>query len=173
MIYTFDDCELDTRLFELRRGGMPVPMEPQVFEVLAHLVENDDRVVPKEELLDKVWPERFVTESALNSRVMAARKAIGDSGKDQRLIKTVRGRGYRFVGELRADGAATAQVSVASQERARTAQANAGEQIRFCRASDGTQLAYATLGSGPPLVKAANWLTHLDYDYDSPVWATS
>jgi len=94
--FTFDEFELDTASYELRRAGRPVSIEPQVFEVLSLLIENAGRVVTKEEILDHVWPERYVTEAALNSRVMSARKALGDSGQEQRYIKTVHGRGYRF-----------------------------------------------------------------------------
>src|ERR671911_1134647 len=97
MIFRFDDCELDTDLFELRRGGSPEPIEPQVFDVLRYLVMHRDRVVTKTELLDNVWGDRFVSESALTSRIKAARRAVGDDGAQQRLIKTAHGRGYRFV----------------------------------------------------------------------------
>lgn len=100
MIHAFGDYELDHDRFELRRGGQRVPLEPQVFEVLAFLVANHDRAVSKDELIGHVWPERFISDAALNSRVMAARKAIGDNGKDQALIRTIHGRGYRFVGEV-------------------------------------------------------------------------
>ncbi|HET6951592.1 MAG TPA: AAA family ATPase [Acidimicrobiales bacterium] len=112
MIHTFDDLELDTRAFELRRSatGEVVAMEPQVFDVLRFLVEHADRVVGKEELLDSVWGTRFVTESALTSRIKDARKAVGDDGRAQRVIRTVHGRGYRFVAALagRADTGAPA-----------------------------------------------------------------
>ncbi len=96
-IYTFGEFELDLPLYELRRAGEPYPLEPQVFDVLAFLVRRHDRLVSKDELLDAIWGHRFVTEASLNSRVMAARKALGDTGQDQRFIRTVRGRGYRFV----------------------------------------------------------------------------
>jgi DNA-binding winged helix-turn-helix (wHTH) protein len=96
-IFTFDGFELDTGLFELRRDGEPCPMEPQVFTVLAYLVEHHDRVVTKTELIDHVWGDRFISEAALTSRLMAARRALGDSGQEQRYIKTMHRRGYRFV----------------------------------------------------------------------------
>ena len=96
----FGDYELSVERVELRRGGEPVAVEPQVFDVLAYLVRNRDRVVPKTELLDQVWGDRFVSESALTSRIKSARRAIGDTGRDQRAIKTVHGRGYRFVLEV-------------------------------------------------------------------------
>jgi class 3 adenylate cyclase/DNA-binding winged helix-turn-helix (wHTH) protein/tetratricopeptide (TPR) repeat protein len=100
MIYAFDDYELDTRLYELRRGGRPRKLEPQVFNVLAYLIEQRDRVVMKAELLEHLWPGQFVSEATLTSRLMAARKAIGDSGQAQRLIQTLHGRGYRFVARV-------------------------------------------------------------------------
>jgi DNA-binding winged helix-turn-helix (wHTH) protein/tetratricopeptide (TPR) repeat protein len=98
MIYLFADHELDTRRFELRRRGSggSVAMEPQVFDVLRFLVEHADRVVTKDELLDSVWGTRFVTESALTSRIKDARRAVGDDGRSQRVIRTVHGRGYRL-----------------------------------------------------------------------------
>ena len=81
MIYAFDDFEVDTARFELRRGGELCHVEPQVFDVLRYLVEHRDRVVAKEELLDNVWGDRFVSESALTSRIKAARQAVGDNGR--------------------------------------------------------------------------------------------
>ena len=97
MIYRFGDCELDDRRYELRRGGVPCHLEPQVLEVLAYLVRHRDRVVPRTELLDEIWGSRFVTDSALASRVKAARRAVGDSGREQAVIRTVHGRGYQFL----------------------------------------------------------------------------
>ncbi|HEX2375510.1 MAG TPA: AAA family ATPase [Actinomycetota bacterium] len=105
MIYRFGDCELDDRRYELRRGGVLRHLEPQVFAVLAYLVRNRDRVVARTELLDEIWGSRFVTDSALASRVKAARRAVGDSGREQRVIGTVHGRGYRFLAPVRETGA--------------------------------------------------------------------
>ncbi len=162
MIFVFGDCELDLDRFELRRAGRLQPVEPQVFDLLAVLIRERHRVVPKEELLDTVWGNRFVTESALTSRVKAARQAIGDNGRSQRLIRTAHGRGYQFA----------AAVDEAAQPGpvAGISPAPPSQEIRFCATGDGTRLAYATSGAGPPLVKAANWLSHLDYDWESPVW---
>ncbi len=97
--FVFGDVEIDIAAHELRRNGAPVAVEPQVFEVLAYLVEHRDRMVPKTELLDEVWGDRFVSESALTSRIKAARRALGDTGREQRFIRTVHGRGYRFVAD--------------------------------------------------------------------------
>ena len=106
--YLFEDSALDTDRRELQRGGAPVPLEPQVFDLLAYLVEQRDRVVSKDDLLAAVWNGRIVSESALTTRINAARRAIGDSGDAQRLIRTLRGRGIRFVGTVREETAAEA-----------------------------------------------------------------
>ena len=100
MLSRFGDCELSLDRLELRRGNVVVPVEPQVFDVLTYLLRHRHRVVPKTELLDEVWGSRFVTESTLTSRVKLARRAVGDTGRDQRVIKTIHGRGYRFVAEV-------------------------------------------------------------------------
>ncbi|MEE8302820.1 MAG: AAA family ATPase, partial [Candidatus Tectomicrobia bacterium] len=97
MIYVFEDYELDSQLYELRRAGQPCKLEPQVFNVLTYLIQHRDRVVTKHELLENLWPNQFISEVTLNSRLMTARKAIGDSGREQRCIKTLHGRGYRFI----------------------------------------------------------------------------
>jgi DNA-binding winged helix-turn-helix (wHTH) protein/tetratricopeptide (TPR) repeat protein len=96
----FGDCELSVERIELRRGGEIIDLEPQVFEVLAYLLRHRERVVPKTELLDQIWGNRFVSESALSSRIKSARRAVGDTGRDQRIIKTIYGRGFRFVADV-------------------------------------------------------------------------
>ena len=106
MVFVFDDCELDLDTLQLRVGGQPRSVEPQVFDVLAHLVRHRDRVVSKDELLDEVWHHRFVTESAISSRIKSARRAIDDDGRAQRLIRTAHGRGYQFVGIAQVAGRA-------------------------------------------------------------------
>ncbi|WP_211229586.1 alpha/beta fold hydrolase [Nakamurella lactea] len=138
-------------------------VEPQVFDVLLYLVQNRDRVVSKPELLEAVWGSRYVSDSALTSRLKVARRAVGDDGRRQQLITTVHGVGYRFAADVTESGPpAPDQQPV----RHRTAQ-----QIRYCRSPDDVRIAYATSGVGPPLVKAANWLTHVDLEWDSPIWA--
>ncbi len=99
MRIAFAGLEMDLRRQELRRGGETVHVEPQVFDLLLHLVRNRDRVIGKDELLDVVWNGRIVSEAALSSRINAARKAVGDDGERQALIKTVHKRGFRFIGD--------------------------------------------------------------------------
>jgi class 3 adenylate cyclase/tetratricopeptide (TPR) repeat protein len=97
MRYVFGDYSLDTQRYELFRAGVLIPLRPKVFQVLAYLITQRDRVVLKQELLEHLWPAQYVGDAALNSYIMAVRQALGDSGQRQRVIRTVRGRGYRFV----------------------------------------------------------------------------
>ena len=103
----FGDFEFDPDLFELRRKGERIALERQVFDVLGYLITHRDRVVPKEELLDQIWGDRFVSESALTSRIKAARQALGDDGASQQMIETIRGRGYRFIAAVTPSAAAS------------------------------------------------------------------
>lgn len=97
MIYHFGDCDLDTERFEVRRAGSALEVEPQVFDLLCFLVENPDRLITRDELFEALWKGRVVSEAALSTRIKAARQVIGDDGREQAFIRTVHGRGYRFL----------------------------------------------------------------------------
>src|SRR5690348_2954420 len=97
MQFFFENHTLDTDRRELRRGTQPIAVEPQVFDLLVYLVENRERVVSKDDLIAAVWSGRIVSESTLTSRINAARKAVGDSGGAQKLIRTIARKGLRFV----------------------------------------------------------------------------
>lgn len=114
MIFRFDDIELDTERYELRRSGTVCPVEPQVFALLEFLVANPDRLITKDELNERIWNGRVVSEAVVNSRIRSARQAIGDDGKSQRLIKTVHRRGFRFLGAPEALQSADASLAVCS-----------------------------------------------------------
>ena len=101
MQFVFGECVLDTSRRELSRGGEAVAVGPQVFDLLIHLIENRDRVVSKDELFDVIWRGRTISESTLTSHVNFARRAIGDTGEEQRLIRTISRKGFRFVGDVR------------------------------------------------------------------------
>jgi DNA-binding winged helix-turn-helix (wHTH) protein/pimeloyl-ACP methyl ester carboxylesterase len=163
-VFRFEGFELEPATRELRGPDGPIHVEQQVFDVLLYLVERRERVVTKHELFDEVWGDRFVSESALTSRVKSVRKAVGDDGERQLVIATVRGVGYRFV----------APVEEARREPpidAGTAPAAHDLTIRFVSVAGGTSLAVAETGAGVHLVKAATWLTQVDKDTDdSPVW---
>src|ERR1700736_5541716 len=99
--FLFGDRLLDTARRELSRGGEQIALEPQVFDLLVHLLQNRQRVVSKDDLLALVWAGRIVSDATLDSRVAAARRAVGDSGAAQTLIRTFARKGVRFVGEVR------------------------------------------------------------------------
>lgn len=111
MIYRFDAFELDIDRHELRENGAPRALEPQVFALLALLVENRDRLISKDEIVEKVWGGRAITDAALASRVKSARRALGDDGVSQRVIRTIHRRGLRFMAEVRASSGVTAAPS--------------------------------------------------------------
>ena len=153
MKYVFEDQLLNTETRELRRGHERVTVEPQVFDVLVYLVENRDRVVSKDDLIEAVWRGRIVSESTLTSRINAARKAIGDSGEEQRLIRTLPRKGMRFVGNVVETPRSAHHGPPQSQ-----APVHPQQKVQFCATPDGVRIAYAWAGQGPPLVKMANWL---------------
>lgn len=99
-VVCFNGFELDTKLYELRSSGRPVAIEPQVFDLLVYLSKNYKRTVTKDEVQVEIWNDRIVSEAALSSLIKAARKAVGDDGEAQHTIKTIRGRGFRFVASL-------------------------------------------------------------------------
>src|SRR3981189_3155743 len=108
MQFLFDNHALDIDRRELRRGSECIAVEPQVFDLLVYLVQNRDRVVSKDDLIASVWRGRIVSDSTLTSRINAARKAVGDSGENQKLIRTVARKGLRFVGTVHAKSNCTA-----------------------------------------------------------------
>jgi predicted ATPase/class 3 adenylate cyclase len=117
MALVFEGFSFDSERFQLRHDGELIAMEPQVFDVLAYLIDHRDRIVSKAELLDNIWGDRFVSESALTSRIKTARRLLGDDGTSQRFIETARGRGYRFIADV---------TSIAEP----TAAPSAGEEVR-------------------------------------------
>jgi pimeloyl-ACP methyl ester carboxylesterase/DNA-binding winged helix-turn-helix (wHTH) protein len=169
LLLRFGSYAIDVNRRELKRRADLIEVEPQVFDLLVYLIRNRDRVVSKDDLIAGVWGGRIVSESTLTSRINAARRAVGDSGAEQSLIKTIARKGVRFVGQVEEGDAAAP--AVAAPPPLPAAGAALRQEIQFCTASDGARIAYATVGSGPPLVKAANWLNHLEYDWESPVWS--
>lgn len=164
MQFYFENHILDLNRRELRRGSSLVDVEPQVFDLLTYLMQNRDRVVSKDDLIASVWGGRIVSDSTLSTRINAARRAIGDSGEQQRLIRTMARKGFRFTGtvtehEKRAGAGSPPAATIPQQE------------VHFCTASDDVRIAYASAGQGAPLVKAANWMNHLEYDWHSPIWS--
>lgn len=158
MNYVFGELSLDTQRFELKRGGVAVAVEPQVFDLLVHLMRNKDRVVSVDELLNTIWSGKTVGLSTLTSRINAARHAIGDNGTSQKYIRTLPRRGYQFIGQ--STGSEPAPMAAVNHQ-----------DIQFCLSDNNVHIAYSRTGHGPPIVKAGNWMNHLEYDFESPVWS--
>jgi TolB-like protein/cytochrome c-type biogenesis protein CcmH/NrfG len=109
MRFLFADHVLDSDRRELRRGSEPIEVEPQVLDLLIYLVENRGRVVTKDDLIASVWNDRIVSDASLTSGIYAARKAVGDTGREQKLIRTIARKGHRFVGDVRTQSGADAR----------------------------------------------------------------
>src|SRR5262249_32333203 len=106
MRYVFADCELDTQLCVVRRGTTQHPLRPKPFQVLLYLIEHRDRVVPKQELAEHLWPDQYISDTVIENSILAARRAVGDNGRAQRIIQTLHGHGYRFIVPVTEAGAA-------------------------------------------------------------------
>lgn len=160
MIYRFGAFELDLARVELRTRGELLSLEPQVFALLALLVENHDRLVSKDEIIEKVWDRRVVSDAAVASRIKSARKALGDDGKSQRFVRTIHGQGFRFVAEVKAFRGSTAHSNpyVDSDSESRDVISIAHQLERVSRPSIavlpfrmvGERERYATLASALP-----------------------
>src|SRR6266545_1110384 len=140
--FRFAEFEIDLGQHELRRSGQVVAIEPQVFDLLVYLIRNRDRIVSKDELIEAIWQGRIVSEAALSSRVSAVRRVIGDNGDDQRLIRTLHKRGFRFIGPV--DDAAAAPPGSSAANGAAERQAPATK--------DSIEAAPKTEGSRAPLL---------------------
>jgi pimeloyl-ACP methyl ester carboxylesterase/DNA-binding winged helix-turn-helix (wHTH) protein len=162
MGYRFGSCEIRLQSRELFVDGQPRSVEPQVFDLLCLLAREADRVISHDELIAEIWGGRIISDSAISARISAARRAIGDDGASQRYIRTVPRRGFRLVCAVDEVGAERNSDSGVA--------ATVEQQVRFTRSADGTRIAYAETGSGYPLVRAGHWLTHLEYDWHSPIW---
>jgi pimeloyl-ACP methyl ester carboxylesterase/DNA-binding winged helix-turn-helix (wHTH) protein len=136
-----------------------------VFDLLVFLIKHRNRVVSQSELLDAIWSGKIVSLSTVASRINAARSAIGDSGAAQKLIRTIQRKGFRFVGEVHEIGTESAETKPDAGSN------DVVQDIRFCTTADNVRIAYSLAGKGRPILKAGNWLNHLEYDWKSPIWS--
>jgi pimeloyl-ACP methyl ester carboxylesterase len=158
--YVFAEYSIDPDRRELRRGLDLVHVEPQVLDLLLHLIRNRDCVISSDDLVASVWHGRIVSASTLSSRIAAARRAIGDTGAGQRLIATLARKGHRFVGSVREEGSRGAATA-----------APRAQAVGFRKTRDGFNLAVSSVGEGPVLVRTTHWLSHVEYDWHSPITA--
>jgi pimeloyl-ACP methyl ester carboxylesterase/DNA-binding winged helix-turn-helix (wHTH) protein len=171
-LYLFGPFRLEVLERRLLRDGELVPLLGKAFDTLVLLVEAAGTLQKQQVLIDRLWPEVVVEPNNLQQNISIVRRALG--GVPGIEIETIRGQGYRLHATVReasvpARGSSAQATAAASAELGRAPDA-ASQRIQFCSARDGSRLAYARLGSGPALVKAANWLNHLELDLESPIW---
>ena len=172
MKYFFNNYEIDLSSQELKVDDNQVNVEPQVFDLLVYMVENRGKLIDHQELIASIWKGRIVSDSAIAARISAARKAIGDNGKDQRVIKTVPRKGFKFL--------PTVETTKSNEEQSnneyklhrpeKKKKYRDHQNIHYCKSVDGTRIAYSTTGNGVPFVRVGHWLTHLEHDWHSPIW---
>ena len=161
MRYSFSNCVLDADRHLLIRDGKQINVEPQVFDLLHLLVRNAGVLVTRDQIIEEVWGGRIVSESSISARTNAARKAVGDNGKEQSIVKTVPRRGLQLRTPVTLDGEEKPTAASAPIDR---------QRVRFATSHDGTKIAYATSGSGPKILRAGHFLTHLEMDWNSVIW---
>jgi DNA-binding winged helix-turn-helix (wHTH) protein/alpha-beta hydrolase superfamily lysophospholipase len=166
LIYSFQNFLLDPMRRECRRGGELLSVEPQVLDILLHLIRNRDRVVSNDELIKAVWNGRVVSESTLSSRISVMRQVLGDSGEAQQLVRTFPRKGYRFVADV---SERETQPRPDAKAMHLESSAPSSQTLTFCSTSDGVNLAVASIGQGPVVVRPAHWATSLEYDLQLPV----
>ncbi len=162
MRYRFANCVLDTDRRGLLRDGEAVSVEPQVFDLLELLAQNAGAMVSKDQMVEVVWGGRIVSEATISARINAARRAVGDTGKAQAVIRTVPRRGFEMVAAVIAEGSGAGPAPQAASDIPQT--------IRYTTSKDGTSIAYGVSGSGPPLMRAGHFLTHLEVDWRQSVF---
>jgi DNA-binding winged helix-turn-helix (wHTH) protein/pimeloyl-ACP methyl ester carboxylesterase len=164
VIYRFGTFELDVDERRLTESGQLLPLRAKVFDTLVLLAENPGRLLRKEELMQKLWPDRIVEENNLDHNISTLRRLLKDDKSAAKFIETVPRQGYRFIAEV-SGGSHTSKETAKHAERLKLEQ-----EIRFFPADDGSQIAYSVIGKGPVLVKAANWLNHLEYELSASLW---
>jgi pimeloyl-ACP methyl ester carboxylesterase/DNA-binding winged helix-turn-helix (wHTH) protein len=160
MIFSFGGYRLDTGAHVLMGDGGEVHLEPQVFDLLTLLVTRAPDLVSYDEMIAEIWGGRIVSDATVAARVSAARAAVGDDGKRQAVIRTHPKRGVQLVASVSEEGSAPPPPPVPALN----------QKIAYTTSSDGTAIAWAETGEGPPLLRGGHWLNHLENDWKSPVF---
>jgi len=166
--YAFDEYHLDVAERRLRRGKEEVRLRNKLFDTLCVLVESAGSLVRKHDLMQVVWPDAIVEENNVDHCVSHLRKVLG--GQPNQFIETIPRQGYRFVCPVHDDNLLELPIHV-SEARGAAPPKMPPQNIKSFVTQDGVNVAYSQCGGGPPLVKAANWLNHLEFEWRSPIWA--
>jgi DNA-binding winged helix-turn-helix (wHTH) protein len=170
MVFRFGSFQLEVSERRLTRSGEVIPLRSKVFNTLCILVENHGRLVRKDELMQRLWPDSIVEENNLDHNISKLRQALDDGRNGCRLIETVPRQGYRFTADVSAHNGDNVSHSQTAELTVDPEPPLIPQEIRFFTAVDGARIAYSVAGQGPVLVKAANWLNHLEFELKSPVW---
>ena len=169
MVFRFGAFQLDVAERRLTCADEVVPLRAKVFDTLCILVENYGRLVRKDELMGRLWPDSFVDENNLDHNISKLRRALSDGEKGTKYIETIPRQGYRFVANVTSTNGTRPPDAVTEPERL-PEPPPIQQEIEFFTAHDGSRIAYSVAGEGPVLVKAANWLNHLEFELKSPIW---
>jgi pimeloyl-ACP methyl ester carboxylesterase/DNA-binding winged helix-turn-helix (wHTH) protein len=167
MVFRFGPFELDVDDRRLTKSGETVPLRGKVFDTLCVLVENHGRLVRKDDLMQRLWPDSVVEENNLDHSISKLRRALCDGVDGLHFIETVPRQGYRFACDVITAAQNSAPADVVEFP---AAPSQFEQDIRFFNSYDGTRIAYSVAGEGPVLLKAANWLNHLEFELKSPIW---
>ncbi len=159
---------LDARERRLLFGGRPIVLLGKAFDTLLALVEGAYSLQTQQRLIEQIWPDVVVEPNSLQQNISLVRRALAAVPKVR--IETVRGRGYRLLAEVQEVEVSSRTAALATSPAAGGGVDLAPQHTHVCTSSDGTRLAYARMGTGRDLVKAANWLNQLELDWSSPIW---
>lgn len=166
VVYEFGPFRLEPNEHRLTREGRSIPLTGKAFDTLRVLLERDGKLVSKQELMDAVWPDARVEENNLDRNISALRKTLGNQSGGKAYIETVPRAGYRFIAPVTAISPHAMNRRATDREPALPVR----QEIRFCITPDRIRLAYATVGTGHPIVRVANCFNHLDFEWGSPIW---
>jgi pimeloyl-ACP methyl ester carboxylesterase/DNA-binding winged helix-turn-helix (wHTH) protein len=165
MVFRFESFQLDITERRLSLAGELIPLRGKIFDTLCILVENHGRLIRKDELMQRLWPDSVVEENNLDHNISKLRRALQEGTNGQKFIETVPRQGYRFIAQVHpGSGSPALQIVHLAPEAPSVAE----QEVQFFTTSDGVRLAYTIGGSGPPLVRAIDWLNHLDFEWKNP-----
>lgn len=165
MVFHFEPFHLDVAERRLVRSGELIPLRAKLFDTLCILVENHGRLLRKEELMQRLWPDSVVEDNNLDHNISKLRRALHDGANGQRFIETVPRQGYRFIAEVQP---LSSNSRLPRLESLPENDSPLEQEIQSFTTSDGVRIAYTLGGSGPPLVRAIDWLNHLDFEWKNP-----
>ena len=165
MVFHFESFQLDVAERRLLCAGEVVPLRAKVFDTLCILVENHGRLLRKDELMQRLWPDSVVEDNNLDHNISRLRRALQEGANGKKFIETVPRQGYRFVADVQQISGPPAAPAVVPSP---SPDLQSRQEIQFFTTSDGVRIAYTIGGSGPPLVRAIDWLNHLDFEWKNP-----